>query len=71
MIGGECRRLKVKCDLKFPCSHCVKRGLARYAMVVSISGPSTDHTVSVPVASCGKGCGASGSWRELRSVVKR
>ncbi|WOO83769.1 putative transcriptional regulatory protein [Vanrija pseudolonga] len=24
---GECRRLKLKCELKFPCGHCVKRGL--------------------------------------------
>ncbi|WVF68090.1 hypothetical protein IAT40_002853 [Kwoniella sp. CBS 6097] len=25
---GECRRLKLKCELVFPCAHCVKRGLA-------------------------------------------
>lgn len=27
--GAECRRLKIKCDLRFPCSHCSKRGLAK------------------------------------------
>ncbi|OCF78411.1 hypothetical protein I204_00351 [Kwoniella mangroviensis CBS 8886] len=25
---AECRRLKLKCELVFPCNHCVKRGLA-------------------------------------------
>ncbi|OXM82100.1 hypothetical protein C364_00207 [Cryptococcus neoformans Bt63] len=25
---AECRRLKLKCELVFPCRHCVKRGLA-------------------------------------------
>ncbi|WRT70478.1 uncharacterized protein IL334_007476 [Kwoniella shivajii] len=25
---AECRRLKLKCELVFPCAHCVKRGLA-------------------------------------------
>ncbi|WWC72368.1 uncharacterized protein I206_106330 [Kwoniella pini CBS 10737] len=25
---AECRRLKLKCELIFPCNHCVKRGLA-------------------------------------------
>ncbi|KAL7420922.1 hypothetical protein Q5752_004876 [Cryptotrichosporon argae] len=25
---AECRRLKIKCDLGFPCRHCTKRGLA-------------------------------------------
>ena len=33
MTGAECRRLKVKCDLKFPCAHCIKRGLEKLVLL--------------------------------------
>ncbi|KAH9958911.1 hypothetical protein BGW80DRAFT_137705 [Lactifluus volemus] len=43
---AECRRLKLKCDQKFPCAKCVKRGCAAICPNGTLARGRTGHGVS-------------------------
>lgn len=67
---AECRRLKLKCDKKVPCSSCVRRGCKQICPTGTTTGGNTGRQIAINAASTSISTG-SDVGRKLTSMSER